>query len=497
MSPNTPSSPRSPDPESLLSSSPLSVSIAGEQDYMTAALDDAVAKLSEATSSTDPSDPTQPDDGQSERALKKPTRVGPPQDSTPLFELLEAVAAAPSRREAVAKIVDLLAQQCGDSNVRCAMGKSRLSFMYDSRLGWLGPESSLHQNAVDQWESPWQRSDDPNKDVASCVRRGKTIELCCPETFGSGRCVVWISGDRIDTRVFRWLQPAAHIIGSVLWSRPTRSWPAIVVRTVKRSSMLMVAVTLALMLLAVWPVHYRVASTVKVETTQQRIVSTPFEATLLYANVRPGDTVSAGDVLVELDGRPLRLEREAIEAEIQQVTKEHDVALATRRIADAQKAALKRQQLSRQRELLSQRLGQLKVTSPIDGVVVSGDLDRFVGSPLERGQTLIEVAPLENLILEVEIPEHEIGYVGQGADTRIKIDAVGGQSIRLPLQEVYPSAELRDDQNVFVGRIEIDNPDQELRPGMRGEAITYGPLRPWVWSWVRGGFERILWWIGY
>ncbi len=227
------------------------------------------------------------------------------------------------------------------------------------------------------------------------------------------------------------------------------------------------------------------------------MVATPFEATLLHANVKPGDTVKAGDILVQLDGRPLRLEREAIEAEIQQISKEHDVALATRRIADAQQTALKRQQLSRQYELLSQRLGQLEVISPIDGVVVSGDLERFVGSPLERGQTLIEVAPMDKLIIEVEIPEYEIGYVSKGAETRIKIDAIGGKSIRLPLEEVYPSAELRDDRNVFIGRIKIDNADQKLKPGMRGDATTYGPLRPWVWSWVRGGIERTLWWIGY
>jgi multidrug resistance efflux pump len=227
------------------------------------------------------------------------------------------------------------------------------------------------------------------------------------------------------------------------------------------------------------------------------MIATPFEATLLRTNIKPGDTVKTGDVLVELDGRPLRLEREAIEAEIQQVAKEHDVALATRRIAESQQAALKKQQLIRQHELLSDRLGRLKVVSPIDGVVVSGDLEKFVGSPLERGQTLIEVAPMNQMVIEIEIPEHEIGYVKKGADARVKLDAIGGKSIRKPLSDVFPSAELRDDHNVFIGRIEVDNGDHKLKPGMRGEATAYGPLRPWIWSWVRGGFERTLWWIGY
>jgi biotin carboxyl carrier protein len=452
-------------------------------------LDDAVAKLREVTEA-EPCSAEQTVDGQT-------IRMGPPQDATLLFQLIENMSAAASRRDAVTQMVELLASQCGDCHVRCGLGRGRLTHFFDSRLGWLGPESSLHQQVSEQWESPQQRADDPEQDVASCIRRGRTIELYCPQPDGSGRCSVTIEGDQIDTRVFQWLQPAATTIGSVLWSRPTRSWPSIVIRMARRTSIMLAVAAVVVLLLGLWPVHYRVACTARVETTQQRMVATPFEATLLHANFKPGDTVKTGDILVELDGRPLRLEREAIEAEIQQVSKEHDVALATRRIADAQQAALKKQQLSRQYELISQRLGQLKVVSPIDGVVVSGDLERFVGSPLERGQTLIEVAPLDKLIIEVEIPEHEIGYVSKGADTRIKIDAIGGKSIRLPLEEVYPSAELRDDRNVFIGRIHIDNADQELKPGMRGEGTTYGPLRPWIWSWMRGGFERTLWWVGY
>ena len=309
--------------------------------------------------------------------------------------------------------------------------------------------------------------------------------------------MIWIENETGSFEALHSLASVVSVIGSVLWSRPTRSWPSIVIRMARRTTMTLAVAGMLLALLAVWPVHYRVACTARVETTEQRLVATPFEATLLKTNVKPGDAVRAGDVLLVLDGRPLRLEREAVEAEIGQVSKEHDVALATRRIADAQQAALKKQQLTRQHDLLSDRLGRLEVTSPIDGIVVSGDLDKYVGSPLERGQTLIEVAPMDRMIIEVEIPEHEIAYVTTNSDTRVKLDAIGGKSIRMPLSDLYPSAELRDDRNVFVGRIEIDNARHDLRPGMRGEATTYGPLRPWIWSWVRGGIERALWWIGY
>jgi len=193
----------------------------------------------------------------------------------------------------------------------------------------------------------------------------------------------------------------------------------------------------------------------------------------------------------------LRLERESIAAELQQMAKEQDSALASGRIADAQQSGLRKEHLQKRYELLTDRLQRLEVISPIDGMVVSGDLERYVGAMVERGQTLIEVAPMDQMVIEIEIPEYEIGFLKEGAEARIKIDAIGGRSINETIDHLYPSAEMRDERNVFIGRIKLDNANQQLRPGMRGDAVAYGPLRPWIWSWVRGGCERVLWWIGY
>ncbi len=417
-------------------------------------------------------------------------------DSARVFALFAAMSSARSRRDAVVQFVQFLCSQ-SEGAVRCGLGKGRINYLFDNRLGWLGPESSVHQQFASSWDAPSRREDDPIIDGPSAFLRGEIFEIHLPQPDGTGRCVVWIDGNDGSLPSLTWLQSVVPAITAVLWSRPSRSWPNFAIRLARRTSISLAVAALIVGLLAVWPVHYRVPCTARVETTRQRLVSTPFEATLLKTHVKPGDTVKSGDVLLELDGRPLRLEREATAAEMQQVAKEHDVALATRRIADAQQAALRKEQLTRQHDLLTDRLGRLEVTSPIDGVVVSGDLEKFVGSPLELGQALIEVAPMNQMVIEVEIPEYEIGYVRAGADARLKLDAIGGKSIRSPLSEIYPSAEMRDERNVFVGRIAVENPQYTLRPGMRGEATVYGPLRPWAWSWIRGGVERALWWIGY
>jgi multidrug efflux pump subunit AcrA (membrane-fusion protein) len=419
------------------------------------------------------------------------------QAANSLLRLIESMSSAPGRRDAAAEMTKSFAQEYGDCSVRCGLGRSRLNHLFDSRLGWLGPESSLHQQHSDQWATPDDDADDVPSDTPAVSCRGQVIEIRLPQPGGKGRCYIWIEGYQTEAKPITWTLMILNTIAAVLWSRPFQSWPSLVIGMCRHSMFSMSVAGSILVAVAILPVHYRVSCKARVDTTEQRFVSTPFEATLLKANVKPGDTVQRGDVLFELDGRPLRLEREEIEAEIQQVVKARDVALASQRIADAQQEAFKQQQLRRHHDLLSDRLGQLAVLSPIDGIVVSGDLQKFVGSPLERGRTLIEVAPMDKMIIEVEIPEYEIGYVEKGVKTRVKIDAIGGSSIRLPLGDIYPAAEVRDDRNVFIGRIHLDNTHMQLKPGMLGKATAYGPRRPWIWSWVRGALERVLWWVGY
>lgn len=414
-----------------------------------------------------------------------------------LLTLIELMSATPGRRDAAVALVKSFAKEYGECSVRCGIGRSRLNHLYDIRLGWLGPESSLHQQHADQWRATDEESEEAESEAPAITAHGQEIEISLPQPGGRGRCCVWIEGQQTMSKPVTWTPMVLSTVATVLWNRPFQSWPSVVVRAIRRS---MFSVTLAgvmLLALACLPVQYRVSCEARVDTTEQRFIATPFEATLLKANVKPGDTVRQGDVLLELDGRPLRLEREEIEAEIQQVVKARNVALASQRIAESQQQAFKEQQLRRRHDLLSDRLGKLEVVSPIDGIVVSGDLQKFVGSPLERGKTLIEVAPMDKMIVEVEIPEFEIGYVEKGATTRVKIDAIGGSSIRLPLEEIYPAAEVRDDRNVFIGRISLDNSQFQFKPGMLGKATAYGPRRPWIWSWIRGAVERVMWWIGY
>ena len=455
-----------------------------------AALDDAVAQLQVAAGVACPISP----DGSPTRqqfAVNPSIANQAPSDAKATLDVIEAMCQADDRKQALERLVRAICPPGTAGTVRAGMGGNRMKLLFDSRLGWIGAGSSLFDQVANSWNA--KAAKDPD---------GKAIEL---ETIslatarGGYRCQIWVHD---DPAAVRWLGPVSDTIASVLWSRPARRLP---LSSMGQSGtlgsgagkLLVAGIIVGILMVAAWPVPYRINCQAGVETTSGRFISSPFGARLLEVKVRPGQQVSAGQTLLVLDGRPLRIQRESLQAELHQAVKEHNVALASRRIAEAQQSALMQKKLQRKIQLIDDRLKRLNVTSPIDGVIVSGDLQRHVGAPLELGQSLLEIASMDRMTVELEIPEHEIGFVSLGMDTRIKIDAIGGRSMDLPLQEIYPAAELRDDQNVFVGRIEVDNVDGSLRPGMRGKATAYGPMRPWVWSWIRGAFERCLWWIGF
>ena len=455
-----------------------------------AALDDAVAQLQAAAGQSCPL-PVEGSKTRQHYAVDPTITSQAPDQAKATLDLVEAICSATDRREAIQRIVRAIAPPGTSSTVRAGLGSGRLKLLFDCRLGWIGSGSSLFDQVGRQWGNKVAK---PTDDAEA---ESKLQVITLPATGGTMQCQIWVHD---DPAAVRWIEPVAGTLGAALFSRPARRIPILSSSSTSSKTSTKVWATVAVLLvlvIAAWPVRYRVAAKVGVETLSGRYVAMPFEARLLEVMVKPGERVSAGQILMQLDGRPLRLELEGLETELQQAVKGHNVALASRRIADAQQASLEQKKLRRKIQLVRDRLGRLSVASPIDGVVVSGDLRRYIGSPMEMGKTLLEVAAMDSVALELEIPEYEIGFVTKGMDTRVKIDAIGGRSMELPLQEIYPAAELREDQNVFVGRIEIPNDDGALRPGMQGEAIAYGPLRPWLWSWVRGKVERTLWMIGY
>lgn len=241
-----------------------------------------------------------------------------------------------------------------------------------------------------------------------------------------------------------------------------------------------------------WPLPYRVACECRVEPAVRRFVVAPHDGVLERVFAKPGEIVEEGQLLARLEDRALRLERPALEAELHQAAKKRDVALAKNDSSARQIAELEIRQFASKLRLLDDRAEHLELPSPVKGVVASGDLERAEGATLEEGQSLFEIVLLDRMIVEIAVPDGEIAHIRAGQTVDVRLDAYPGRAWSASLERVQPRAEIRDEQNVFIAEIELDNTDERLRPGMKGRAKVATDRRPLGWILFHKPWEYVV-----
>ncbi len=255
-----------------------------------------------------------------------------------------------------------------------------------------------------------------------------------------------------------------------------------------------VAVLLALLVLCI-PLRYKIPAACQLQLTQRRFVAAPYEGVLDKTLVSSGDVVDAGQLLARMDARQLRMQLSGLMADLESERKRRDSALARGNVAESQIARSEMTRLQSEIELLNDRLQHTEIRSPISGVVVSGDLDKAEGAPMEMGQNLFEVGPLEQLIVEVHIPEDEIQYARSGMPVQFEFAAFPFRTFQGEILRIHPRAEVIDDDSVFVAEIALDNASGELRPGMKGRAKVVADRYPLGWNLFHGAFESARHWL--
>ena len=227
------------------------------------------------------------------------------------------------------------------------------------------------------------------------------------------------------------------------------------------------------------PVDYVVTCPCRTEAVSRRYVVAPFDGVLRATHLRPGDAVRRGEVLARIDGRDLQWELASLAAEEAEASKTIDTSLVAGDAAAAQLATLERDRIAARRAVIERRLSQLELVSPVDGVILEGDLTRVENAPVERGQSLYEVAPLETLLVEVAIPAEDFTRFAAGSGVSVRLEG-GDGPVDGRIERVHPQSEVREGRNVFVAEVAVRNPDGRLRPGMsgfarvRGEDVTLG-----------------------
>lgn len=231
------------------------------------------------------------------------------------------------------------------------------------------------------------------------------------------------------------------------------------------------------------PMH--ISSDSILEASVRRVVVAPQQGFIGSANVRAGDLVNEGDLMATLDERQLLIEQRRWQSQRAQLLKEYRKALAGSNRAEVAILNAKRGQAEAQLNLVHQQLQRLKLIAPFSGLVVKGDLSQALGSPVERGEVLFEVAPTDQYRVVINIDDRDIGLVRTGQKGELKLSGIPDRDIGITVDRLTPVSTSENGRNFFRVEAVLESHSDLMRPGMGGIAKIEAGRDKLLWIWTR------------
>jgi multidrug efflux pump subunit AcrA (membrane-fusion protein) len=129
--------------------------------------------------------------------------------------------------------------------------------------------------------------------------------------------------------------------------------------------------------------------------------------------------------------------------------------------------------------LLDAEIAKLKVTAPMDGVVLTRSIE--LGEVLSPGSPAVTLGQLDPLTITVYVPEAQVGQLSIGQSADLAVDSFPGQNFTAKITHIADQAEFtpRNVQTaesrkttVFAVKLQMANPDGKLKPGMPAD-VTF------------------------
>jgi multidrug resistance efflux pump len=188
---------------------------------------------------------------------------------------------------------------------------------------------------------------------------------------------------------------------------------------------------------------------------------------------------------VALDDRDLGLERLRWVTERQAHLAEYDRAMGAAKRADLVRLQSEIDQADARIRLVDEQLAHTRLVAPFKGLVVSGELSQSIGTPVRRGDVLLEIAPLDDYEVELQVPEGQIADVQPGERGALVVAALPDAALPLTVERATPVADAKDGQMTFRADAALSGHDSRLRPGMEGVAKIGAGRARLVWIWTR------------
>jgi len=234
--------------------------------------------------------------------------------------------------------------------------------------------------------------------------------------------------------------------------------------------------------------EHRVAARAVIEGEVQRAVVAPFDGFVAGAKARAGQRIASGEVLATLDDRDLRLERQKWLSEREQTERKYRDALAKHERANVRIFSAQLAEAAAQLALSEEKLARTQLLAPFDGLVVSGDLSQMLGSPVEKGKVLFEVAPLNAYRVILKVEETDIRGLKVGQNGELMLSGRTGEALPFVVQNISVAG-AEEGMNLFRVEARLTSAEAALRPGMEGVGKVVVGQRRLLWIWTHAFFD--------
>ena len=333
------------------------------------------------------------------------------------------------------------------------------------------------------------------------------------------------------------LRKTLHVLGQ-LWRSP--------MNTKKKATLSIVAAALvAIVVLALWPVDFSVKADCTLRPVAHHSIVAPADGKILEVNVRAGEHVYA-------DPNPQHLPLEQLDAETRnkvetvkpmmvfddtdlkamksnQLYKISELQTKIASLSDRDKDTIaQRQELQHQisgvqseLELIQKKIEACRVYSPIEGTVLTENVEAKKYSSVKMGEPLLDVASSRDWVLVVDVPEQEVATVhgalerasrkgandGAAEDPGIQIEYIlypwpeqRYVSQARGVERLLPSSVQSSGHNVF--RLEIPVKQEGVPTGIAtfgvtGRAKVHLGNKPLATQWLRGPWRLFKMTLGF
>ena len=277
-----------------------------------------------------------------------------------------------------------------------------------------------------------------------------------------------------------------------LWRMLGKSRVVMAARNLPKTLAAIAAVALLTAVLCLFPVDFTLPCDGVLQPQQRARIYTAAPGRVNSIDIRHGDTVAAGQVLLQLDNEDIEVELESVNAEISrqlQRLQQNKTSRSASRSAsrssnrnsntapsmddNAEMIEAELETLNRRRDILVSKSEKLNLTSPIDGNVITWDVEnRLKDRPVSPGDSLLEVVSVEGpWQLELQLPDRRVGHFlnankdqdqseDEGLQVSYQLAAEPGVTFHGHVREYSQSSQMTaDKQQTIRVLVDIDSSD--------------------------------------